>query len=124
MAYAFSTSIDQLGNQLVVTIAESDCGSTDEATIALDFSRGRVIKQACSKTSGTATTVNPVLGTAAAPAGNTIIIANDTADDPVANVVQGGMPFITNGTLYHRSQPDAGADNVVESIYYIVKDWS
>jgi hypothetical protein len=124
MAYAFSTSIDQLGNQLVVTIAESDCGSTDEATITLDFSRGRVIKQACSKTSGTAATVNPLLGTAPNPAGNTVVVANDSAADPVANVIQGGMPFLTNGTLVHRSQPNAGADNVIESIYYIIKDWS
>lgn len=123
MAYAATVSIKALGKTRVVTISESDCAVGDEATINLGFSKGRVVKQACAKTSGTAAEVNPVIGTETNPAGNGIIVANVTAGDPIANVVQGGMPFDCNGTLYHRSQPNSGADNVIESIYFILEGW-
>lgn len=125
MAYSATVDIKALGNTRVVTITETDCGAGDEATISLGFSKGRVIKQASALTSGDASTVNPVLGTASNPAGNDIVVSNVTAADPVANVVSGGgMPFDCTGVLYHRSKPDAGANNVIESVYYIFTGWA
>ena len=121
MAYAAAVSVSNLGNVYVVTIAETECAATSEATISLGFPLGRVLKQACSKASGTAATVNPLLGTTANPANNSIVIENTTAAQPVANVVSGGgMPFVSNGTLYHRSKPNAGTDNTIETVYIIL----
>lgn len=123
MAYSADVSIKSLGSAHVVTITESECASTSEAEIPLGFSKGRVWRQASALSAGTAATVNPVLGNATAPAGNSIVVANVDADDPVGNIISGGMPFDCNGTLFHRSQPNAGADNDVETIYFITKGW-
>lgn len=111
----------QPGAHLRVRIAETDCASTSEATIALGvpcfFS---VLAQRGKITSGTGATLDPILGTATAPAGVEVVAENGTAADPVNNAPTGGAPgYTSTGTLYHRSRPNAGTDNVITTEYIL-----
>ncbi len=124
MAYAASVTVTRRGGEILVTISETEAASTSEASIDLGVQKFRVHRQICQLTSGTGTTVDPILGNATNPSGISVILENDTAAATADNSVTGGVTgYVSNGTLYHRSQVDAGTDNSVSTEYHIVVGW-
>ena len=124
MAYAASVTVTRRGGEILVTISETEAASTSEASIDLGVQKFRVHRQICQLTSGTGTTVDPILGNATNPSGINVILENDTAAATADNSITGGVTgYVSNGTLYHRSQVDAGTDNSVSTEYHIVVGW-
>ena len=124
MAYAATVTVDRRGREIRVTISESDAASSSEASIDLGVHKFRVHRQISSLTSGTGTTVDPILGNATSPSGANVILENDTAAATTDNSITGGTTgYVANGTLYHRSQVDAGTNNVIVSIYHLTVGW-
>ena len=124
MAYAASVTVTRRGGEIRVTISETEAASTSEATIDLGVQKFRVHRQICSLSSGSATTVDPILGNATAPSGANVILENDTAAATCDNSVTGGVTgYSSNGTLYHRSQVDSASDSTVVSIYHVTVGW-
>lgn len=111
-------------NALRITIDETDCGPADETPAILNIPvAGMVRRQICVLNSGTATTIDPILGTIPNPAGTIdVAVENET---PAATVdTQGVATFVSPaGVLYHRSRPDAGADNAIQTVYHIGIGW-
>lgn len=124
MAYAATITVKRTGPlSWLVKIAETECSLTDEASVYLPTYRiprgGRVVRQRCSKTSGTAGTVDPIMEcvpVAAAPAVRATVVENAA---PASAIDTEGVAEYNadTGYLYHRSRPDAGADNVLVSYY-------
>jgi hypothetical protein len=124
MAYAAAVTVTRRGGEIRVTISETEAASTSEATIDLGVQKFRVHRQICTLSSGSATTVDPILGNATAPSGANIILENDTAAATADNAITGGVTgYSSNGTLYHRSQVDSATDNTVVSVYHITVGW-
>ena len=144
MAYAFAVTVSQVGpSEYSVRIEETEVGSTSEATVdVLTAALGpgpplvaNVIRQKCVLKSGTATTINPILSEVPDPGANPgrVVVENDPANQPLLKVAdtQGlasyydatQSPLGAWGRLFHRSQPDQGTDNVVETTYLISTRW-
>ena len=120
MAYAAVVTLSHLsGRKWKVTIAETDAGPATEATIEGLPIVGRVQSQRCSKISGAANTVAPILVTTSASAAAIDTIVQATASADHSNLLDPAAPYdTTNGTLYHRSVCDTGL-SVITTIYYI-----
>ena len=124
MAYAASVTVTRRGGEIRVTISETEAASTSEATIDLGVQKFRVHRQICTLSSGSATTVDPILGNATAPSGANVILENDTAAATADNAITGGVTgYSSNGTLYHRSQVDSASDSTVVSEYHFTVGW-
>ena len=124
MAYAATVDPNRQGTEITVTITEVEGAAASEATIQLGITKGRILRQLVSKTSGSATTYDPILGIASNPSGNNVVVENDTAAAVIDNSWTGGVPFNTpTGILYHRSVPNAGSDNTTSVVYYILVGW-
>lgn len=130
MAYLATVTVTRLNERdLHVRVAEIDCNSTDEATIASnDLPRQcRVLRQTSTLSAGTGVTVDPILGRLTNPSGLAVIIENGAPAITIDNAPVGGVPAYTGGTypysLFHRSRPNAGADNVITTEYLIREGW-
>lgn len=130
MAYASTITVQTAATGLyVVRIDETEASATDEVEIDLAAEGlpacGAVVARRCVVTAGTATTVQPVLGDVTDPE-NAAGWLFDT--EPAANPVhqQPAVP-VSYGTqvssLFHRSKPDAGADNTVVTVYHVRQGW-
>lgn len=130
MAYAATITVTEANSGpfrgYVLTIAETDVASTSEATIALATEGlptvGRIWAQIASLDSGTGTTIDPILGDVTDPATGAWKVENDTAAALIHNQAATAIRYSAT-TLYHRSVPDAGTDNVVTTRYYICAGW-
>lgn len=141
MAYTATVTVRMVGpKEWLVSIVETDCGPTDEAQIGTLTDQGvpvlgTVKRQIVVALSGSCTTVNGILSEVSNPAANPdrVIVENDPSTQPLPliNDTQGvstyydptPAPGQTWGIVFHRSQPDAGNDNVIHSFYHIVQGW-
>lgn len=125
MAYAAAINVQHLGKgRYTVSISETECAATSEAVITGLPLSAVLLKQVTALTSGTGATVNPIIGLATNPAGISILAENETAAASVNNIASPQIPFATaSGTLYHRSRPNAGADNAILSRYLFQVGW-
>ena len=132
MAYAgtvtfFPPTVDGVavvrGREFLIIIAETECAATSEATI--NFSRQvtlEVNRYEVVQASGTGTTINPRFGPATNPDGmGGVLMLSGGAAAPPKSVDTGGARVTTDtsGRLFHRTVPNAGADNT-----YTVKIWA
>ena len=125
MAYSNTAVLTHIGGRdYKLVIQESEAGAATEATITGLPTKGVVTAQLATKASGTAATIAPILVTAAgsALAVQTVIEATAAADqsnqaDPPAQYQ------VDTGTMYHRSVCNAGADNVITTVYFIRAGW-
>lgn len=111
----------------VVTFAGTSLSAATEATISGLPNRGRVYKVFSNLTPGAAsTTVNPILGTATAPANNTIAWEAAAAADPFVEQPAAPVPYYSSaGTLYYRDRPNGGgADSTTAVVLYILPGWA
>lgn len=117
-------TVEHVGpNAVQVTILETDCAVGDEAVIPGMPIQGTCRRQICVLDSGTAATVDPVLGAVPNPAGTIYIVVENAVPGAVIDT-QGVATYVSEtGILYHRSRPNAGADNVVQTIYDISIGW-
>lgn len=125
MAYTATVTVTRPGNgDYQITINETDCGPTSEAVITGVPVEGTVRRQMCILNSGTAATINPVLGTQTNPVGTPYVAVQNLTAAALVDT-QGAATYTTPGspTLYHRSQPNAGTDNVVQTVYHISLGW-
>lgn len=129
MAYSgtvtVTVGVDARGRTLYeVSIAELEGAAASEATIEGVPTFGRVIRQVLAQSAGSASTFDPILGTATNPSGANVVVENDTAAaSPIDNSTQTGTYYSSTGTLYHRSVPDSGTDNTVTVKYHIIEGW-
>ncbi len=123
MAYAAVVTVTREGGDTIIHISETDASAADEATITGVPVTGLILRQTCVLTAGTGTTVNPVLATSAGGTGADVVVSNatpaatvDNADPQVA--YSGGA-----GTLFHKSNVDAAADNSITTVYLVKAGW-
>lgn len=121
MAYSASISKKYQHGLYEFTIVELEASATTEFTLTGVPDYGYVIRSASQLTAGSGSTVDPVLGRATAPAGITLITANDTAAASVDNIQTEGVPYttLTAGTLFGRSVCGSATDNAVTTLIYI-----
>lgn len=107
-----------LGGRRCVVIAytETEVAGASEAVVNLDFRQGVIVSVKQTKTAGTATTLNPKIGRAAAFTVSTqdhIATATATA----SHIHEQGETHFYSATskLYVRASPDAGTDNSVST---------
>ncbi len=124
MAYSGVVTVTRQGSEVTVNIAETEGAAASEAGMEIGFTKGRILRQMVAKTSGSATTYDPILGISSNPSGNDVVVENDTAAAVIDNSWVGGVPFNTpTGILYHQSTPDTGSDNVTGVVYLILVGW-
>jgi hypothetical protein len=130
VAYSAIVTVTQVGaSEYAVRIEETDCGPADEAIVTGVPLVGRVLRQQCIRTAGTAAMVWPVLGETTPATTPTRVVVEP--DAPAALVdIQGEATYFDatkapgpEGRLFHQSRPNAGADNVITSIYNISTRW-
>jgi len=133
MAYTATVTVQRvqiaghLGYQL--KIAETEAAQTSETEIVLANvglpSMGRVFSQQCILSTGTGTTINPVIGNTTDPANARWQMANETAAARVHNQSTLGVQYGGDVTsFFHRAQPNnATADHTIETVYYIRAGW-
>tara|TARA_A100001391_G_C5033418_1_gene268944 strand:+ start:520 stop:888 length:369 start_codon:yes stop_codon:yes gene_type:complete len=119
-----ANTVTRKGNEILVQITETSVSSSTEETITLGVTKGRVLRQVSVKTSGSGSTVDPILARTSGGTGVDIVMENATAAATVDNQVTGGVPFYTpTGVLYHKSSPDSGTNNAITSEYIILVGW-
>ena len=119
-----SNTVTRKGNEIVVSITETSVSSSTEATIALGVTKGRILRQTSALTSGSGSTVDPILARTSGGTGINVVGENGTAAATVANQTNGGVPFYTSsGNLYHKSVPNSGTNNAVAAEYLIAVGW-
>jgi hypothetical protein len=84
---------------------------------------GMVRRQICLLESGAGATINPILGTVPNPAPTPNVVVENLT--PAATVdTQGIATYVAPARIFfHRSRPDAGADNVIQTVYHITIGW-
>lgn len=134
MAYSFDVNVVHLGeNRWEVEITETDCGSTDEAEIPVSSSGSpsalpkevTLLTRYAKLTSGSASTLNPILGEQTDPANGLGSAETAAAADPILDQSDPPMQMrAADGTaLYHRSRPDSGSDNAITTVYRFLAGW-
>jgi len=119
-----AVTVTRQGTEILVEISETSAASATESTITLGVQKFRVMRQICQVTAGTAATVDPILARTAGGSGINVIVENDTAAATTDNSVSGGvLAYSSDGVVYHKSTPNAGADNAISTEYYIKVGW-
>ena len=125
MAYGFTANLTPIGgSDYLLTVTESEAATGSEWTVVGVPIKGRILRQVCVLSSGTGTTVDPVLTRTSAGTGQNVVVENDTAAATVDTVSDPGIPYYdTDGTLFGKSTVDAGTDNTIVSEYLIRGGW-
>jgi len=135
VAYASTITVHEIGSgEFVVEINETGAGPADEAVIDGFPLKGAVLRQETILISGSAATVDPILGKDSDPGSTAnpdrVIVENDTPNAlvdtagvaPYYDVTPSPNPS-SLGRVYHRSRPDAGADNAIFARYHVRVQW-
>lgn len=135
MAYSADVQVNQLReDRWEVVITETECGTASETEIPASDDgdadaiprQGRFLTRRATLSSGSGTTLEPILGEQTDPATNKTRIVGETAAAAADIYDQAAPPVPYNalyGDLYHRSRPDAGADNAVVTVYHFLAGW-
>lgn len=114
----------------VLTITETDVAASTEVEVDLSTyglpTAGRIMAQIAALTSlgsGTAVTIDPVLGLVTDPASGAWGVDNETAAALIHNQPASGICYAGATSLFHRSVPNAGTDGAVTTTYYIRSGW-
>jgi len=122
MAYGFTYTAERVGKGYLYTINESELGTTDEWGPIFVPVEGRIVRLDVEKVSGSGTAFTPILGKTSGFTADTndqvAVAAQDAHPSEVLSV-----PYTSpTRELYGRTTPDAGSDNVVETLLLIVPD--
>tara|TARA_R110000824_G_scaffold78664_4_gene198448 strand:- start:7262 stop:7627 length:366 start_codon:yes stop_codon:yes gene_type:complete len=120
-----ANTVTRNGREIIVAITETSVAAGTEETITLGVSKFRILRQVCQLTSGSGSTVDPILARTAGGSGVNILVENGTAAATVDNSVTGGVAcYSSDGVIYHKSVPASASDNAVSTEYYILVGWS
>lgn len=131
MAYANSVTTVQGKSDpsgkgyFIVTITETGASSSDEASFEVP-TVGRILRQTSKLTSGSGSTVDPIVGIVTVPADVNLLYSNGTAASSVnnePNTGEGTPYYAPEGCLFHRSQVDSASDNAITTVYLIHAGW-
>jgi len=130
MAYASTVTVEQPGTGLyVVTITETEAAATSEVQVNLSAKGlppvGSVVARRCAVTSGSGSTVQPVLGIATDPEnGSPWLFSTETAANPVHQQPSAAVTYGSQvASFFHRSKVNTGSDNSVTTVYHIKRGW-
>jgi len=132
MAYAatrtYSESVIAGRRHLLITISETELAAASETTLALGYFPSGKWKIARIKdllVSGSGATIAPVFGTATDPTSGTVAYVGTSGVAAASHdTTNSGAGFVGDGaTLYWRSVPNAGADNVASTKLYLAEGW-
>lgn len=132
--YAATVTVTEVGpNEIEIEIVELDCGTADIATVNGAPILGTVVRVGSELMSGAGTTVDPIATRTTPPAsanvGDVVVVPVST---PIAtlDIVGSAVFSLTEGDgaglgrFYHSARCDAGADNIVRTVYRIrVGSW-
>ena len=126
MAYSANTTITHLGGRdYIIIITELEAGAATETAITGLPVKGRIVAQRAQLISGSAASIDPVIGTATNPAANfnNLILSNGTAAAGISNLALPEIPYYAATSLFHRSVCDTGADNSIVTTYLLKAGW-
>jgi hypothetical protein len=125
MAYSATATLTHIGGRdYKLVISETEAGAATEATINGLPTKGRVTNQMCTKASGSAATVAPILVTTAGSSAAVYTVCQATAAADQSNSFSPEQKYeAETGTLYHRTVCNAGSDNTVITVYFIQAGW-
>ena len=129
MAYAGTPTITKTSiggrSHFTVTIAETEAAAGSEWSVPGLGLRVTIYSYRATLTAGTGTTVNPILGSAAAFTASTQgHIATNATTAAHINDQTVLRCYLPTGVLYGRSTVDAAADNTVATEIMIVDGWA
>lgn len=112
----------------ILQIAETSVAAATEVEVVLAThglpTVGRIHARICQLTSGTGTTIDPIVGDVTNPSsGAGWKMENATAAASTHEVPVVPIPYAGISSFFHRSVPDTGSDNAVTTLYYIEKGW-
>ncbi len=124
-------AVENLGDgDWEATIAETDCGATDEAQavqmpLHLGSTKFRLLRLTAKKASGDAATIRTVLGRATDPVTANAIERQAVRDTEIDEQYIDPIFIRTDadGRFYHRSQPSSGTNNVINTTYRLKETW-
>lgn len=126
MAYTATVTISRPSSRLtVVTVTETECGSTSETELVTSagdrpLRAGRILRVIATRSAGTAAARQPRLAIASAASSIQIRYqATSTAVGTTIDESPTAGPTYEGPSLYHRSQPDAGSDNSFVTVYHL-----
>ena len=127
MAYTSTVTVQRVSSDgdYLVTIEESDVGTTSEVEVFSDPntglqipSCGRILRYTSVLTnagaSGAGATVDPIVGSSTNPAGINVILENGTAAATV-DVTPEPATYYQANKFFIRAKPDAGSSNIVST---------
>lgn len=132
MAYAGALTYAQVNagfrKSLHVTLAETEGAATSEKEIPIGryFESGiwRLVRVKLVETSGAAATYAPVFGVATAPTSGTIAYVGGLGAAASQDSTNTGAGWYGYGTsLFWRSVPNTGSDNITTVHLYFVEGW-
>ena len=125
MAYAFTAVLTHLGGRdYKLVISETEAGAATESTIVGLPLKGQILAQSCTKVSGSAATVAPILilSSGLTSAVDTVCEATAAADQ--SNAFSPPATYTTtDGKLFGRTICYTGSDNTVVTTYAIKAGW-
>ncbi len=132
MAYSATVSYQPslMGGRrfLLVTISETEGAATSETSADIGryllSGHWKIVRVKQVLTAGSAATVAPVFGTATNPTSGTLAYVGGLGAAASQDSTNSGAGWVGAGqTLYHRSVPNAGADNSISTQYYLAEGW-
>ena len=131
MAYAaaitYTTKVIAGRRCLLVEVAETELAAASEYELAmgrLPSGMWKLVRYTLVETSGTAATYAPIFGAATNPTAATSAYVGTLAAAGSQDSTNSGVGWVGSGSsLFVRSVPNAGADNVVTTRLYFVEGW-
>jgi hypothetical protein len=116
MAYSATVTVKKVSSDtdFLVTIEETDATGTSEFEITDLPSTGRILRYTSVLTSGTGTTVDPIVGFATNPSGINVILENGTPAATIDVTPDPATYYVAN-KFFVRSKVDAGTNNSIST---------
>jgi hypothetical protein len=116
MAYSATVTVKKVSSDtdFLVTIEETDATGTSEFEITDLPSTGRILRYTSVLTSGTGTTVDPIVGFATNPSGINVILENGTPAATIDVTPEPATYYVAN-KFFVRSKVDAGTNNSIST---------
>tara|TARA_Y100000593_G_scaffold2827_1_gene5689 strand:+ start:9383 stop:9754 length:372 start_codon:yes stop_codon:yes gene_type:complete len=123
MAYASTVTVTRHGDRVKVTVAETDAGTTAEATIESGIRYLKLISVEQDLTAGSAATVAPSVSTKTGGTAGDGLLYSASASAGALNAGLDVSIYSADGKLYHKANPNTGSNNSVTTVYHFKTDW-
>lgn len=113
----------------IIDIAETATSNGETRTLTPESNQrfpraGRVMRLSSGFTSGTGTTLQPIISSSSTDFETGYVVFETSAEAAPDEQPQGGARYgFTGNSLYYRSNPDAGSDNIIFTRILIKAGW-